>query len=181
MSKCTTNQVNSININTVSAADRLHGSVRFRYVLAGKPYEHTVQLAQTACNYGGVRHWFRCGYCSRRVGVLYLSGGQCACRHCFKLAYKSERESDTYRLYRKADKIRERLGWGAGIALPDGAKPKGMHWKTFYRMKAEHDATAQRIFGATARWCAKMTSRLQRKECLPATDNEEYQRQTCLV
>jgi hypothetical protein len=35
-----------------------------------------------------------------------------------------------------------------------------MHWKTFYRMKAEHDATAQRIFGWTAQWCAKMTSQI---------------------
>jgi hypothetical protein len=35
-----------------------------------------------------------------------------------------------------------------------------MHWKTFYRMKAEHDATAQRIFGWTAQWCAKMTSKI---------------------
>ena len=160
--KRTTNQVTSINVKTVGYADQLHGSVRFRYTHEGKPVEHTVQLTQTDCNYGGVRHWFMCGYCSRRVGVLYLSGGQCACRHCFKLAYKSERESDTYRLYRKADKIRERLGWGAGIALPDGGKPKRMHWKTFYRMKARHDATAQRVCGLTAQWCAKITSRLQR-------------------
>ncbi len=162
MSKRTTNQVSSVNVKDLGAADRLHGSVRFRYMLDSKPVEHNVQLMQTACNYGGVRHWFRCEYCRGRVGVLYLSGGQCACRKCFKLAYKSERENSTYRLYRKADKIRNRLGWGAGIALPDGVKPKGMHWKTFDRLKAKHDATAQRVFGATAQWCAKITSRLQR-------------------
>jgi hypothetical protein len=23
------------------------------------------------------------------------------------------------------------LGWGAGIANPEGGKPKGMHWRTF--------------------------------------------------
>ena len=159
--KRTTNQLTSVNIKNVGTADRFHGSVRYSYTLAGKYIEHTVQLAQTACHYGGFRHWFRCGYCSRRVGVLYLSGGQCACRHCFKLAYTSERENDTYRLYRKADKIRERLGWGAGIALPDGAKPKGMHWKTFYRLKARHDATVQHVIGYTHQWCDKITSRLQ--------------------
>lgn len=162
MSKRTTNQLTNITVKDLSAADRLYGSVRFRYSLAGKPVEHTVQLTQTACNYGGVRHWFRCEYCSRRVGVLYLSGGQCACRKCFKLAYKSERENSTSRLFRKADKIRCRLGWGAGIALPDGRKPKGMHWKTFNRMKTEHDATVQRIFGWTDQWCAKMISRIDR-------------------
>lgn len=162
MSKRKTSSVTSINVKTLGDDDRAHGSVRFRYTIAGKYIEHTVQLAQTACNYGGVRHWFRCEYCQKRVGVIYLSGGQCACRKCFKLAYKSERENDVYRLFRKADKIRERLGWGAGVALPDGIKPKGMHWKTFYRMKARHDATAQRAFGFTAQWCDKIACRLQR-------------------
>ncbi|MGZ4954397.1 MAG: hypothetical protein ACXV8Q_04720 [Methylobacter sp.] len=162
MSKRTTSSVPSIDIKEVGAADRLHGSVRFRYTMDGKPVEHTVYLMQTDCHYGGVRHWFRCEYCQGRVGVLYLSGGQCACRKCFKLAYKSEQETKHDRLFRKAGKIRRRLGWQSGIALPDGAKPKGMHWKTFYRMKAEHDVNVQRICGLTAQWCAKITSRLQR-------------------
>jgi hypothetical protein len=159
--KRTTNQVTSITVKELGAADRLHGSVRFRYSLSGKPVEHTVLLTQTPCHYGGVRHWFRCGYCQRRVGVLYLSGGQCGCRHCFKLAYKSERESRHYRLFRKADKIRVRLGWGAGIAFPDGAKPKGMHWKTFNRMKTAHDITVQRIWGISAQLCDMWAGRLQ--------------------
>ncbi len=149
--KRTTNQVSSINVKDLGAADRLHGSVRFRYMLNGKPIEHTVQLTQTACHYGGVRHWFRCDYCQGRVGVLYLSGGQCACRKCFNLAYKSEQETKQDRLFRKAGKIRGLLGWQPGIAHPDGAKPKGMHWKTFNRMKAEHDFTVQKILGITGR------------------------------
>lgn len=28
---------------------------------------------------------------------------------------------------------------GCGIANPEGGKPKGMHWHTFERLKAEHD------------------------------------------
>ncbi len=157
--KRTTNQVSSVNVKEVGVADRLHGSVRFRYTLNGKPVEHNVQLMQTDCNYGGVRHWFRCEYCGRRVGVLYLSGGQCACRHCFKLAYKSEREGYHDQQFRKANKIRALLGWQPGIAHPDGAKPKGMHWKTFNRMKAEHDFRVQRILGVTAAWVEKIRSR----------------------
>jgi hypothetical protein len=27
-----------------------------------------------------------------------------------------------------------------GICNPQGGKPKGMHWRTFWRLKAEHDA-----------------------------------------
>ena len=41
---------------------------------------------------------------------------------------------------RRADNIRERLGWPAGIANPNGGRPKGMHWRTFERLTAEHDA-----------------------------------------
>jgi hypothetical protein len=154
--KRTTNQVSSVTVKDLGAADRLHGSVRFRYSLAGKPVEHTVQLTQTTCNYGGVRHWFKCEYCHGRVGVLYLSGGQCACRKCFKLAYKSEREGYHGQQFRKADNLRARLGWQPGIAHPDGVKPKGMHWKTFNRMKAEHDFSVQKILGVTAAWIAKV-------------------------
>ena len=161
MSKRTTNQVSSIHVKDLSAADRQHGSLRFRYTMAGKPVQHTVYLEQTDCHYGGVRYWFSCEYCQRRVGILYLSGCQCACRHCFKLAYKSERETTHDRLFRKADKIRRRLGWQPGIAFPDGAKPKGMHWKTFYRMKAAHDITVQHICGMTAQLCSKWTGQLQ--------------------
>ena len=157
--KRTTNQVTSINVKTVGYADQLHGSVRFRYTHEGKPVEHTVQLTQTDCNYGGVRHWFMCGYCSRRVGVLYLSGGQCACRHCFKLAYKSERETYHDQQFRKANNIRELLGWRPGIIHADGAKPKGMHWKTFNRMKAEHDFRVQKILGHTAQWIEEINNR----------------------
>ena len=34
----------------------------------------------------------------------------------------------------------EPLYWQAGIANPNGGKPKGMHWRTFNRLTAEHDA-----------------------------------------
>jgi hypothetical protein len=35
----------------------------------------------------------------------------------------------------RADKLRKRLGWEAGILNGDGGKPKGMHWKTYQRLK----------------------------------------------
>lgn len=41
---------------------------------------------------------------------------------------------------RRADKIRQRLGWEPGILNGDGDKPKGMHWHTFERLQEEHDA-----------------------------------------
>lgn len=38
-----------------------------------------------------------------------------------------------------ADKLRDRLGWQAGILNDHGGKPKGMHWQTFQRLQARHD------------------------------------------
>lgn len=105
--------------------------------------EYPVWIEWTACSLGGRRAWFLCPVdgCGRRVALLYLGGaGIFACRHCHRLAYACQRETVDDRAMRRADNIRERLGWQAGIANPRGGKPKGMHWRTFERLTAEHDA-----------------------------------------
>lgn len=102
---------------------------------------YPVWLSYSPCNYGGQRAWWLCpaAGCGRRVAVLY--GGQIfACRHCHRLAYASQREAPHDRAARRADKLRKRLGWDAGILNGDGYKPKGMHWQTFDRLTAGHDA-----------------------------------------
>jgi hypothetical protein len=43
----------------------------------------------------------------------------------------------------KADKLRKRLGWQAGILHGDGDKPKGKHWKTYQRLNGHHDGLVQ--------------------------------------
>ena len=78
--------------------------------------------------------------CGRRVAILF-GGSVFACRHCHKLAYQCQRETDYDRAVRRADTIRRRLGWEPGILeWRRAGKPKGMHWRTFERLKAEHDA-----------------------------------------
>lgn len=106
-----------------------------------QPKCYPVTLETTPCHLGGERHWFRCPAqgCGRRVAILY-GGGIFACRHCYQLAYPSQRERIMDRAARRADKIRDRLGWEPGILNGSGDKPKGMHWKTFDRLVAEHDA-----------------------------------------
>ena len=103
--------------------------------------EYPVYLAWTPCNLGGRRAWFRCPArgCGRRVAILF-GGSIFACRHCHKLAYECQRETDDDRACRRADTIRRRLGWEPGILNGSGWKPKGMHWRTFERLRAEHDA-----------------------------------------
>ena len=73
-----------------------------------------------------------------------LYGGKVyACRHCNRLAYSTQRENAGDRAGSRADKLRDRLGWDAGILNGGGCKPKGMHWRTFERLQAMHDAKAR--------------------------------------
>ena len=107
-----------------------------------QPMDYPVWLAWTDCTLGGRRAWVLCPArgCGRRVALLYIGGsGIFACRHCYKLAYASQRETRDDRAARRADRIRGRLGWEAGILNGEGDKPKGMHWRTFSRLQAEHN------------------------------------------
>jgi len=106
---------------------------------------YPVTLDRTPCHLGGERVWWRCPAmgCGRRVAVLY-GGKVFACRHCHKLAYACQRETDDERATRRADTLRERLGWEPGILNGEGGKPKGMHWRTFERLRAEHGAYVNR-------------------------------------
>lgn len=106
---------------------------------------YPVRLDRTACHLGGDRVWWRCPAvgCGRRVAVLY-GGSVFACRHCHKLAYRCQRETDDDRATRRADTLRHRLKWEPGILNGEGWKPKGMHWRTFERLQAEHDSHVNR-------------------------------------
>jgi hypothetical protein len=73
---------------------------RFKYSLTDRegnstPYDFEVSLITTPCNFGGVRYWFACPMCGRRVGGLYLAPGDrhFICRHCNNLTYHSRNRS----------------------------------------------------------------------------------------
>jgi hypothetical protein len=115
---------------------------------------YPVRLTWTPCNYGGQRAWWLCpaAGCGRRVAVLY-GGKVYACRHCYRLAYRCQREAPDDRASRQADKLRDLLGWEAGILNGNGGKPKGMHWRTFDRLETRHDALVNAsLAGALAKF-----------------------------
>ena len=100
-----------------------------------------VRLTYTPCTFGGYRPWFQCPGCVRRVALLYEVDMKLRCRHCHRLVYKSELESDRNRLLRKARRIRRRLGVdNPNLLLPSPSKPKHMHWQTFERLKEQEQA-----------------------------------------
>ena len=133
----------SISVRTES--DRV--ILEYRQRRDGEEWRHEsypVYLDWTSCHFGGKRPWFLCPArgCGRRVAILY-GGGIFACRHCYQLAYPSQRETWDERAARRADRIRDKLGWEPGILNGNGWKPKGMHWNTFERLTAQHDAFVQ--------------------------------------
>jgi predicted RNA-binding Zn-ribbon protein involved in translation (DUF1610 family) len=118
----------------------------YRIKSSGEVVKQSVQLQTSPCHLGGHRHWFTCPQCGKRVAVLYAQGRYFGCRQCGGLGYATQNEGKGDRASTRADKIRRRLGWKAGILNGDGSKPKGMHWKTYLRLKSHHDALAQRSF-----------------------------------
>lgn len=56
-----------------------------------------ILLTKTMPNFGGVRYWFLCPGCNRRVGILYKPVGEIffKCRHCHNLTYQSAQAHDS--------------------------------------------------------------------------------------
>jgi hypothetical protein len=108
--------------------------------------EQRVPIVWTECHFGGRRPWFRCTatangeYCGRRAARLYVGGSAVfACRQCHDLAFASQLEPVGFRRLGRARKIRVRLGAAPDLFGPFPAKPKGMHWRTYNRLRHIHD------------------------------------------
>jgi hypothetical protein len=118
--------------------------------------EQRFPVVWTPCRFGGDRPWFICSgyangtYCGRQVTKLYHAGRLFACRQCSRLAYASQQESAHERGLLKAQRIRMRLGGTANMLDDFPQKPKGMHGRTYERLRRLHDAAqAGSIVGLT--------------------------------
>ena len=123
-------------------------ALKLAYSYCGKDYQYKIRLDKTPCHYGNYRYWFICPHCGKRVGVLYCAGLY-VCRHCIGANYATQLMQPIDKLFSKVEKIRHRLQWQAGIAHGHGAKPKGMHYKTYFKLVWEHDRLVNAICGAT--------------------------------
>lgn len=108
-------------------------------------FKYSVELDYTPCNYGGRRIWLRCPVCYKRIALIYMDerDGYFKCRACANLNYQSSQDNNErfYSIDSKIEKIRIRL------KLPKSdieellyqayikKKPKGMHNKTYNRLK----------------------------------------------
>lgn len=127
-------------IEGIVSADMI--TLNYKYKVRGGDWlelECPIYFSHSDCHFGGTRIWFQCPgvSCNKRVAILY-AGKYFLCRHCNDLAYASQNEKNYKRYLRKADRIRERFGWGRGVFNPVGGKPKGMHLSTFLRLHDEY-------------------------------------------
>lgn len=80
--------------------------------------------------------------------MLYGADKLFLCRHCYRLPYASQGEGYLDRISRKADKIDKKLEADEYIVVDDLYKPKGMHWRTFYRLKMAEINADERMSNA---------------------------------
>ncbi len=117
-----------------------------------------VLITRTPCHYGGSRLWFICPGeragvpCGRRAGKLYSAGKYFLCRSCYNLAYESQRQPKRDSLLYKAQDIRKRLGGSPDLGYPFPLKPKGMHWKTYLRLRHQSEDAEIRSWIMVAGW-----------------------------
>ena len=75
--------------------------------------------------------------------LQYLYAGEVfACRHCHQLVYETQRLTGDCRALRRAQAIRIRLGGTGSITEEVPLRPKGMHRRTYDRLRAEADRAA---------------------------------------
>lgn len=111
--------------------------VQFSYCVRGLDFCQTVRLAVTRPRLGGVRMWFVCPVTGKRARVLYLPEGKklFASREAHGLSYRSQSESDLFRSITRAQNIRASLGGDLSIHAPFPARPRGMHRRTYERLR----------------------------------------------
>ncbi|MEO9589393.1 MULTISPECIES: hypothetical protein [Marinobacter] len=99
-----------------------------------------IEIAWTPCHFGGYRPWFLCPgeYCGRRVAILYGPTPN-LCRHCWRIAYQSQRENQIQRMFRKLRSIEASYPGQPNNSTPETReRPKGMHHRTFDLLQKKH-------------------------------------------
>jgi hypothetical protein len=95
-----------------------------------------IRVLWTGCHLGGERPWFLCPHCQRRVARLFNGLGTYHCRACVgNPPYASQTKSAQNRPHFQLCKLRLRLGGEASLTAPFPERPRGMHRRTYMRLK----------------------------------------------
>ena len=136
------------------------GGITLEYILSIKgepprPMQERIEWAWLRVGYG-TRAYFSCPVCGRRCGRIVFRAGRWVCKKCAGACSDTENDRPHYRLMGRYHKIREkRLGWEPGESW--GFKPKGMHQKTFDRLRQQADELEGRCMGRVSRmWLGRV-------------------------
>ena len=67
-----------------------------------------------------------------------------------------------YRGLTRAQKLRERLGGSLCIDDPFPAKPKGMHWKTYAKLRINGEAQENRVHGLSTEYLTGLSEKVKK-------------------
>lgn len=136
----------SISVFALETALKLSYVVTNPDIDEKREYSINVPIVYVPCNYGGVRLYFTCPDCYRRVLKLYNPPSKelFSCRHCLDLTYQSCQDSGDYhaRAKTRIERACRKLGVKEYRNCDDACykaqvleRPKGMHKKTFERLR----------------------------------------------
>jgi hypothetical protein len=128
----------SFSITVHAEAEKLHLSYSLRVGDGEREnVADVIPIVHAHCRYGGRRAYFICPgpqdgtNCGRRISKLHLSHRYFLCRHCNRLAYASQYEKPWQRALRRANRLKQRLNIGVGLADPFPEKPGRMWTRTY--------------------------------------------------
>ena len=108
------------------------------YAMTINDVTRAIRITTTQAGYG-VRQWYVCPHCVKRVAKLYIGSKDIGCRKCWKLHYKSQSVDKLDRMRMSIRRQRYAI-WGDGEQFRNlfnhantFPKPKGMRWETFER------------------------------------------------
>ena len=134
------NGVKSSSIGMRTTANYLHlGYSSEQYGSVIQP----IRIERLPCRFGGSRAYLRCD-CGKRVVKLYGVSKYFRCRHCSGLFHYSKNEGFWDRSLRQRTKHRRRLSSDASLEAYEMPKPKGMWWRTYYRLQKRAQAAENR-------------------------------------
>ncbi len=97
---------------------------------------YAIPIETQICNFGGLRYFFHCPQCDKRMRMLYCNNGMFLCRQCLKLGYLSQQLRPTVRCATMAGNIRRYLENRGGSLYK---KPVWMKKKTFAALRSKHN------------------------------------------
>ena len=152
----------------------LSGTEQIMFTIDGE--SHAIDLDYYQSGYGGRTPLFLHG--GRRVRHIYYihEWRRLVTRHQFNARSSTWSMSTPDRAREKAIKLRKRFGLSVEYPfiydpIYPFQKPKGMHWKTFYRIKNEIEAAWVVYWGPTIRFLENTGIRVSQKESCSVGDS----------